>query len=92
MKREDIKRLVDERLGEIGCPLTNRYTRIVPSKLVIEVAVGDRRLVFEVKSGLPETEIRAKLAEFERRYLNSKGQVDIERAIEDTMASVIAAE
>jgi len=84
MKREDIKVLVDERLADIGCPLTNRYTKIVPSKLVIEVAVGDRRLVFEAKSGLPESEIRAKLTEFERRYLNSKGQADLEKAIEDT--------
>jgi hypothetical protein len=87
MKRENIKGLVDERLAAIGCPLSNRNVKIVPSRTRIEVAVGDRRMVMEFNSGLPECEVRSKIADFERRYLDCKNQVDLEEAIGDVLAA-----
>lgn len=78
MKRDDVVKAIEDKLGELAVPAHVRNVQKIPSKVEVSVLAGGGAITIVARSGITRTELDDKLRELENAWCSRTGTVDIE--------------
>jgi hypothetical protein len=81
MRRDEVQRIIREKLEELGVPTHVFNLRAVPANVELTVLLGNERQRIAARSGITRSELNEHLRQLENWWANRQHQVDLEEAV-----------